>query len=76
MLTLDAPRYKDIPDVKPLEFKTTKDENPNMNDLHQIMIQVLESYTGTQKPSDEDHTTYIRKCYRMCLKIDDSLQYE
>jgi phospholipase C len=76
MLTLYAPRYKDIPDVKPLEFKTTKDDNSKMNDLHQIMIQVLESYTGTQKPSDEDHTTYISKCYRMFLKMGDSLPNE
>lgn len=60
---------KDIPDVKPLEYKIPND-NPKLNDLHQIMIQVLESYTGTQKPCDEDSTTYIGKCYRMFLKMD------
>ncbi|PHN03657.1 alkaline phosphatase family protein [Flavilitoribacter nigricans] len=62
LLLLDTPRQKDIPRVKPLKWNTTIDED-HINDLHRIIVTIVEALTGKKKADSADFMEFIQKNY-------------
>ena len=67
LLTLDAPRTADIPEVTPLKVAVPA-ATPHVNDLHRLIADVLECVTGKTAPeSKADLMKFIRAAYKEFL---------
>jgi phospholipase C len=60
-LTLSAPRT-DQPQVQPLALPPALTEQ--VNDLHRLMAEILQHYTGLQQPTDDQIFDYIHSAYQ------------
>jgi phospholipase C len=64
LLTLDAPRTTDIPEVIPLKV-TAPAAPPQVNDLHRVIADVLECVTGKPAPDESRQLMkFIRAAYK------------
>lgn len=62
LLTLDAPRREDIPEVKPLKWNP-KAGVAHVNDLHRLIATVLEDMTGNSVSDATDILEFINANY-------------
>ena len=67
LLTLDAPRKDDIPEVNPLHWEVPSTD-PHENDLHRLMAAVLEDITGKPKGEEINLLKFIGDSYDSCFK--------
>ena len=64
VFTLDQPRKKDIPVVKPLTYEQKKNgKGYGINSLHRLIADVVEQLTGLEQPEEEKLLVYIQENY-------------
>lgn len=61
LLTLDAPRCVDIPDVHPLFFE--RSQETTVNELHHLIANILEEHTGKSVLGYEHLLDFIQRKY-------------
>ena len=67
LLTLDAPRKDDIPEVKPLKWQVPSAPDA-VNELHRLIAKILEDVSGKLKPEEGDLLRYIRTTHNEHFK--------
>lgn len=73
LLTLDAPRKADIPEVEPLRWETgtaggVTAEQDTTNELHHLIGSVMEKITGNTAPGSAELLEYIQASYNSLFK--------
>lgn len=62
LFTLDKARTCDIPKVKPLKWDVVSGRK-HINDLHRLMVEIIEDMTGNSAPDSEDLMEFIEANY-------------